>query len=342
MNLRELSALLELSQTTVSRALNGYPEVNESTRQRVLEAAHRYNYRPNARAQNLATGRSMSIGHVIPSNLQTEMTNVIFAEFIAGAGEIYSANGYDMVVSIVGDQDEIKAYRDMAARRRVDGVIVHGPTQNDPRIPLLRELGLPFVVHGRASGIEAGYTWLDVNNRRAIERATRYLIDLGHQRIGFVNGQEHMDFAVRRRAGYLDALKAFDIPVDPDLMTSSQMTEPYGFEAATEMLARDNPPTGFVSSSIVPTLGIRRAVENAGLRVGQDVSIVTYDDMIGSLPNGSAHDPIFTSTRSSVRAAGRRLAEMLMARIANVNAPDDAELWEAELLLGQSTGIAPR
>jgi LacI family transcriptional regulator len=87
MNLKELALKLGLSPTTVSRALNGYPEVNEVTRERVVAAAKRHNYRPNTRAIRLATGRAMAIGHVIPVASKHEMVNPIFADFIAGAGE---------------------------------------------------------------------------------------------------------------------------------------------------------------------------------------------------------------------------------------------------------------
>ena len=94
MNLRELSEILGLSQTTVSRALNGYPEVAEETRRRVQEAAVAHNYHPNIRARSLAIGRSMTIGHVIPVSKKHEMVNPIFSDFVAGAGETYSAAGY--------------------------------------------------------------------------------------------------------------------------------------------------------------------------------------------------------------------------------------------------------
>ena len=86
MNLKELASKLGLSPTTVSRALNGYPEVNEETRARVLAAANRHNYRPNTRAIRLATGRAMAIGHVVPVSSKHEMVNPVFADFIAGAG----------------------------------------------------------------------------------------------------------------------------------------------------------------------------------------------------------------------------------------------------------------
>lgn len=340
MNLRELSEQLGLSQTTVSRALNGYPEVSEATRRRVMDAATAHNYQPNAGAQSLATGRARTIGHVIPQSTQHEMVNVVFADFIAGAGEVYAANGYDMLMSMVTDTCEESAYRSLAQKRNVDGIILHGPVRKDPRIPLLNELKLPFVVHGRSSDVTAPYTWLDVNNRRAFERATDFLIDLGHRRIALINGLEVMDFAIRRREGYLASLRAHDLAEDRTLMRSAEMTEPHGFDSATGMLDLPVPPTAFIASSIVVALGIRRAIEDRGLKLGRDVSVICFDDVVSYFPNGSG-EPIFTATRSSVRAAGRRCAEILLAQI---EAPDSApvhELLEADLVLGRSTGPGP-
>ena len=175
MNLKELSQNLGLSQTTVSRALNGYPEVSPATRRRVEEAAKTFNYSPSTRAKGLATGQALAIGHVIPLSSKHEMVNPIFGDFIAGAGETYSRHGYEMILSIVDDAEERRIYEGLRSRRAVDGVIVHGPRMNDPRITLLEDLGLPFAVHGRASGHGRSYTWLDVNNRRAFERATDFL-----------------------------------------------------------------------------------------------------------------------------------------------------------------------
>lgn len=339
MNLRELSDILNLSQTTVSRALNGYPEVSEGTRKRVLDAATKFQYQPNSRARALATGQAMSIGHVIPLSTHNELLNVIFSDFIAGAGEIYAQHGYDMLVSVVPQENELSAYREIAQRGAVDGFIVHGPVRQDPRLPLLAEIGLPFVVHGRSTGYQAQYTWLDVNNRRAFNRATAYLLELGHTRIGLINGPEHMDYALRRREGYLAALTKAGIAMDEDIMTSDQLNEPYGHDACAQMLALPNPPTALVSAAIVPSFGIRRAAKEAGLEIGRDLSVICFDDDISSLPNGGAEGPIFTATRSSVRVAGRRCAEMLIAQINNRDHPVETELWEADFILGQSTKV---
>jgi len=340
MNLKQLAKELGLSQTTVSRALNGYPEVAEATRRRVAEAAERLNYRPNTRARSLATGRSMAIGHVIPLSTKNEIMNPIFADFIAGAGETYFKGGYEMVLSVVNDADEARVYRSLAAKGAVDGLIVHAPRTGDPRIALLKDIGLPFVVHGRASAGDGDYSWVDVNNRRAFQRATEFLIDLGHRKIGLVNGLETMDFAARRRDGYLRALKDRGLVPDEGLMSSDEMTESYGYEAARRLMSRSDAPTAILSSSMIIALGIRRAIEGLGLRMGRDVSIVTFDDDLSYLRNGK-DIPIYTSLRASVREMGRRAAQMLLDRIEQRSRPAEHVLIEAELTVGQSTGPAP-
>lgn len=338
MNLKELATKLGLSPTTVSRALNGYPEVNEATRERVMAAAKRHNYRPNTRAIRLATGRAMAVGHVIPVATRHEIVNPVFADFIAGAGEAYSRHDYDMVLTVVPDAEEEDTYRALRSKGNVDGVILHAPRLNDPRIPLLREIGLPFMVHGRSTGTEGPYPWVDVNNRRAFQRATEFLLDLGHRRIALVNGLEFMDFAVRRRTGYLDALAARGIDADPLLMSSGEMTEICGHRAGVEMLSLPA-PTAFLAASMISGMGVRRAIEERGLRMGRDISVIIHDDDLSYMKNGE-DVPIFTATRSSVREAGRIAAEMLLGLIAQPGSEPPQRLLEADLIIGQSTGPA--
>lgn len=337
MNLKELSEKLGLSQTTVSRALGGYPEVKESTRKRVAEAADRYNYRPSRRATHLATGRSMSIGHVIPLSSNHEMVNPIFSDFLAGAGEVYARAGYDMLLSVVRDQDELSAYRDFATKGAVDGVIVHGPRLDDPRIGLLQEIGLPFVVHGRAPSVDTTFSCVDVNNGSAFRRATELLIELGHRRIALVNGLETMDFAQRRRRGFGEAMAGAGLDIDPALMFSDEMTEHLGHRAMSNMLALEAPPTAVLASSIIVGIGVRRAIHEAGLKYGRDISVVIHDDALSYLRNGETV-PLFTATRSSVRAAGVRCAEILLRQITDRTLPPVQEIWECDLVIGQSTG----
>lgn len=340
MNLKELSKQLNLSQTTVSRALNGYPEVSEATRQRVAAAAAQFNYSPNSRARTLATGRSLSIGHIIPLSRQNEIVNIVFADFIAGAGGVYSEHGYTLTMSLVADENELSAYRGIAERGAVDGVILQSPVAQDKRIEHLTTLGIPFMVHGRASDVSTPYAWLDVNNKRAIEQATAYLLGLGHHRIGLINGEETMDFALRRRMGYCAALTSAGICIDPSLMLANDMSEPNGYQAAKLMLEGDDPPTAFVVSSIVLAWGTRRAIAERGLSIGKDVSVICFDDDISYLPNRGPN-PAFTAMRSSVRAAGARCAQLLIERIEGTRTAMPQELWEAELVLGASTSPGP-
>ncbi|WP_147107614.1 LacI family DNA-binding transcriptional regulator [Tateyamaria sp. syn59] len=340
MNLKELSSLLGLSQTTVSRALNGYPEVSEKTRARVIQAAEAHAYSPNTRAQGLATGHSKCIGHVISVSDSAEMVNPIFGDFMAGAGETYSAHGFDMMVTRVGAEDEADTYRNLKARGAVDGIVVHAPRRNDSRMALLDKIGLPYVVHGRSTGVTTPYSWLDVNNTRAFSEATSYLVGLGHKRIALINGQETMDFAIRRRSGYESSLRFAGLTIDPALMSTGEMTEAYGYDQANMMLDVDTPPTAFLVASIICAAGIRRALDERGLRVGKGVSIVTFDDCLSYFANGGDR-PVFTAWQSSVREAGATLAEMLIHRIRAPRAPHDTKLWEAAFVEGTSTGPAP-
>lgn len=341
MKLKDLSTHLGLSQTTVSRALNGFPEVSEKTRRRVEQAAAQFNYAPSNQAKALATGRAYSIGHVVALNAQNEVVNPIFSDFISGAGEVYGQNGYEMSLSIVQTvEDEAETYRKLKSRGAVDGVVLHSPSMNDPRISLLRELDLPFVVHGRATNVVADYNWVDINNRSAFQRATDFLLDLGHRRISLINGQETMDFARRRRLGFEAAVHERGLTTDPSLLISAEMTETNGFNSAKELLKRPEPPTAFLVSSMISAIGVRRAISQAGLKMGRDVSVITHDDALSYLPNGDDL-PIFTATRSSVQLAGQKVAHMLLNQIANTqDKTAKTELLEAELIIGTSTGPA--
>jgi LacI family transcriptional regulator len=340
MNLKQLSETLGLSQTTVSRALNGYPEVNAETRLRVEAAAAKHGYRPNSRAKGLATGKSMVIGHVIPSSSRHEMVNPIFGDFVAGASKTYAEHGYDMMFTNADDTSIEAAYRNLFQRGAVDGVVLQGPKVNEPRIEVLTRMAVPFIVHGRSTGVQAEYDWIDVNNKSSFQRATQFLIDLGHRRIALINGLEDMDFAQRRRAGYLDALQQAGLTPDAALMRSAEMTEVYGHRETHQMLQIGEPPTAIRASSMIKAKGVRRALEEAGMQMGRDISVIAHDDDLSYLKNGQ-DVPIFTATRSSVRDAGEMAAEMLIQRIKSPAAPVQTRLLEAELVVGRSTGPAP-
>ncbi|MCA1301143.1 substrate-binding domain-containing protein [Nitratireductor aquimarinus] len=340
MNLKMLSEALGLSQTTVSRALNGFPEVAEKTRARVVEAAERLNYRPSPSAASLATGKSRMIGHVV-SLSEHIMINPHFADFIAGAGEIYAQSGYDILLRLAPLEEQERIYLNLAEDQRVDGVVVHGPLTGDSRIGILNALGMPFVVHGRCDEEGADYCWMDVNNRRAFHRAAKFLLDLGHERIALINGLETMNFAERRRQGYEAALAEAGVALDERLLHSADMVEPYGYQATRALMELDEPPTAILVASVLPAMGVTRALVDLGLRAGEDVSVIAFDDCLSFLQSGykgSAPDiPYFTAVRSSIREAGKRVAQLLLERIETPDGPPLSELWEADFVIGQTT-----
>jgi LacI family transcriptional regulator len=341
MNLKELSGRLGLSPTTVSRALGGYPEVNAETRQRVSDAAVKFNYQPNKRARALATGRSFNIGHVLSTSNKDQLVNPIFGDFVAGVTETSGALGYSLSLTITEADQQDAVFRRLKSEGAVDGIVLQAPLMNDPRIALLQDIGMPFVVHGRATDVAAPYAWVDVNNKRAFERATHFLLDLGHQRIGLVNGDEQMDFAHRRRAGFEGVLAAHGLTPNPAYLSRGEMTEGNGFAAVHAMLALPNPPTAIIMSSMISAIGARRAVQEAGLTLGKEVSLIAYDDDLSYLSNRQ-DVPMFTAVRSSVREAGRQIAQILVDQITDPTGPPQHALLEAELVVGTSTGPVMR
>lgn len=339
MSLRELSRELGLSMTTVSRALNGYPDVSEITRARVCRAAEAAGYVPNPRARALATGRAMAIGHVLSAPGESEFVNPVFGDFLAGASETFAGLGYDFVLTIATDGDEEAAYRALAQRRAVDGVVLHSPRFHDPRPRLLHGLGLPFVAHGRTARVP-DHAWVDVNNRRAFREATGRLIALGHRRIALLNGPGETDFARRRKAGYVEALKSAGIAPEARLIRSGEMTEGFGYAAARALLGRTPAPTAFLVSSILIAIGVRRALSEHGLDCPRDVSLATYDDDLSYIRN-DGDPPGLSAVRSSVMEAGRITATLLAEIIAGEKPRDATVLLEAEWVEGRSTAPAP-
>lgn len=337
MSLKKLSEELGLSQTTVSRALNGYPEVNEATRTRVQQAAARSNYRPNQRAVSLATGRAMMVGHVIPTTSRNDVVNPIFGEFIAGASQTYNEHGYELALTVTSRDDEEKIYRNLASKRAVDGFMVHYPLCDDERVNLLNDIGIPFLVHGQVAQCKEQYSWIDFNNQSAFRQATDLLLDLGHRRIALINGEDTATYAWHRKLGYREALDEAGISPDESIVFSSVLTETYGYKTTRALIESGNMPTALLVSSYIVALGVRRALGEAGLRIRDDVSVIIHDDDLSYFDNGGSF-PQFTSTRSSVREAGVLGAQMLLDLIANPASGPKTCLLEAHLAVGSSTG----
>jgi LacI family transcriptional regulator len=333
MKLKEFAQQIGLSPTTVSRALSGYPEVSEATRTRVMEEATKLGYRPNINAVRLATGRVGAIGVVTSRAGEYQ-----FAEFMGGISERLSAEDIDILITPMAEQDsrdELQLYRRLAESRRVDAVVITAPRPNDPRIALLNELKLPFIVHGR-SATDAPYAWLDIDNEGAICRATQHLLDLGHRRIAMINGREGLTFTQHRDKGYREALAERGVTYDPKLVTHGNFTDEIGFRVARAVLEQGQRPTAFVAGSMMSALGVYRAARSMNLVVGQDISVIAHDDVFPYLTADNMA-PSLSTTRSSIRAAGSRIADLLLQMLGGRSATDIAELWPVELILRESS-----
>ncbi|SOE18211.1 LacI family transcriptional regulator [Hoeflea halophila] len=342
MNLKQLSALLELSQTTVSRALNGYPEVSEQTRRRVLETAQRYGYKPNSNARKLATGRAGSIGYVLPVGRNVDL-DPHFVEFLSGLGEHALSREVDLSLTPASYERESEAYRRIAASRSVDGVYLSAMRSDEQRIGLLQELGIPFLAHGRALKPVDGYACVDIDNEAAFHDATRLLLQLGHQRLAFINGDTDYSFAVHRLDGVRRAMTACGLAVGSLQHHSAAMNEENGYRIASALFHNADPatrPTGVLSASMFTTLGIVRALNQLGLKMPDDVSVITHDDVFPFLKPESFSVPL-TTTRSSIRAAGARICERLVDIISGVETEPVQEIWPVELIVRASSGPAP-
>ncbi|ANL45479.1 LacI family transcription regulator AglR [Rhizobium phaseoli] len=340
MNLKQLSELLGLSQTTVSRALNGYPEVNEATRERVLQAVKETGYRPNKAAQRLATGKAGSIGLVMPT-APGHQSDVHFGEFLAGLGEEAVRHDFHFVIMPADPDDEVAALRRLAISGNVDALFVAYMRGHDPRLPMLKSLSMPYVVHGRSFGAELDYPYLDIDNEGAFYDATRLLLQLGHTRFALMNGQVHLDFAIRRKNGVISALAERGLVLEEDCISHTLMTDEQGLLAMERFLQLPQRPTAILCSSTVMALGAIRAVNQAGLRLGEDISLIAHDDVLPLLKPESFSVPL-TTTRSALRAAGVRIAQRLIGTVKQAGPFPDQELWKTELIVRASTGPAPQ
>ena len=338
MKLKDLASSLGLSQTTVSRALNGYPEVSEATRRRVLEAAERYHYRPNPSARRLATGRAGAVGAVLPTD-RNLLVDPHFVEFLAGIGEGLVEREMDIVLCPTREGDERGTYRRIVAGNRIDALILSGPLVEDERVALLTELGHPFVMHGRTIS-QTPFAWLDIDNEDAFHRATSHLLDLGHRRIALINGSTRFTFAVHRERGFREAFAARGLTPDPRLIGEGAMTDEVGFRLAERFLAVEPRPTAFIVSSMMLAFGCLRVIRAAGVALGADVSLIAHDDVFPFL-NADRMVPPLTTLRSPIRAAGTRVAEMLIDLLAGRSPETIHELWPVELVIRASTGPAP-
>ncbi len=326
MSLSRIAAALGLSVTTVSRALAGYDDVAATTRARVEVEARRIDYRPNVAARRLRRGRAEAVGMVLPVGAG-QFDDPFFIRMLSAVGPALEAARLDLLVTTARPgTDEIRAYRKLVESRKVDGILLARTRCHDERIAYLLDQDFPFVAHGRALEPRP-FAFVDIDGEAACREATERLVAFGHTRIALINARPAYMFAAHRRAGWRAALGG-DGP-----LREVEPSEENGFLAMQDLLATDR-PTAVLCATDRIAVGALHALTAAGLRAGRDISVIGYDD----LPLATYTDPPLTTIAQPIERAGRRMVEMLLARIAGAPATGLQEIWPARLIARASDG----
>lgn len=335
--LKKIGEELGLSVATVSRALNGFPEVKETTRKRVREAADRLGYRPNRVAQRLVTGRSGMVGMIV--KIKPDMSaDQTFFEMLTGLTAALSERETDLVLAVDQAENPVLPYQRMLERDLLDGFILNAPVPNDPRVSFLQERGIPFVLHGQDRTCP-NYPTFGIDNFAVSTDSVRLLAQLGHQRIALINGEVSAAFAHDRLAGFEAAMEDFGL--NNELIRTGGSLESHGYSQALDLLSAATPPTAIICASTVLAAGAMRAIRDRGLSVPGDVSIMAHDD---ALPQTRAinFEPALTVTRAPMRDACVPLAHMLVDHLNGTPAHELQVTQKADLIIRGSTGPAPK
>ncbi len=331
--LRELARALGLAEGSVSRALNGYPNVSAETRERVLREARRLGYEPSSSARRLARGVTDTIGIVLPQRLHREPEPFLF-EFLDGLGRALAAHQRDLLVASCGpDEDEQATHRRLVSSGKVDGFVLVRTQTVDPRVDLLRISGVPFVTFGRTRDPE-DYAWVDTDNEQGTCDAVKHLAALGHQRVALVAPGDEMNFAKLRRAGYRKGLMACGLAVDDRLDVEADLSGQAAEAAVLRLLETPDQPTAILCGNDLMAIGTIKAIRTRGLHVGTDVSVIGYD----GLPIGEVSDPPLTTIAHDIGEAGHRTAVCLEAVLSGEEPNRHQHLLPARLVRRATDG----
>lgn len=337
--IRDVARRAGVSLSTVSQVLNGREGyASAGTRDRVLEAARELNYRPNALARGLVTSRTGTLGVII-----TDITRGFFTQVVGAIEQVATGQGYSVLLAcadgVQPEQTALETFLD----KRVDGIVCMSSSVEASADHILHvtRLGVPLVVINRPllSTELNQIAWDDVEIG---QRATEYLIGLGHRRIAHLSGLLPTPIpgaparraAVDRVAGYCAAMEAAGLPVDESLIVKGGFEYHTAFAACSQLFDRPDAPTAVFAASDSMAIAIVNALHRRHLRVPDDVSVVGAND-----DHFAVHvEPQLTTVRPPIAAAGRRAAELILAAI-NGSAPAEPtrEVLPSELVVRGST-----
>jgi LacI family repressor for deo operon, udp, cdd, tsx, nupC, and nupG len=268
-----------VSTATVSRALRGLPRVSAATRERVLAAAAKMEYVASPHAASLAGGHTRAVGIVVPN-----VTRWFFGSVVHGAEELLRQEGYDLLLyNITGDPvARSRLFSAHLLNKRVDAVMVLAVQPTPEEVASIDRMGAPTVVVG---GAVPGWSDVRIDDVEAAAKATRHLLDLGHERVAYLGGVPDPEHAglkftapTDRRAGYRRTMAAAGLEIDPAWEVTGDFSAQGGLSAARRLLKARVLPTAVFAGSDEMAFGAAQAVREAGLRVPEDISLIGIDD----------------------------------------------------------------
>ncbi|MFM0740540.1 substrate-binding domain-containing protein [Paraburkholderia xenovorans] len=333
MNIHEFAAMLKLSISTVSKALNGREDVSPATRKRVLEAAEQHGFSPDPAARRLRRQSADTIAFVV-SAPQTSFAHPFFLDMLMGVNDALDNSGYQVIVASARSVEaELDVFKRLIERQRVDALLFGRTRRQDERIAYLLDNDIPFVAFGRSETSD-DFPYVDIDHRVVGRAGCARFIALGHRRIALVHAPEYLMFSHLEHQGYADALRAAGIKFDKALCVEAAISEEGGADAARRLLELPDPPTAIVCGHDLIALGVLRGIAETGKVPGRDVGVIGGDNH----PIGRYVQPALTTFTAETHRAGKRMAEMLLERFAGKSPKDLQEVWTPELIARASDG----
>jgi LacI family transcriptional regulator len=333
-SIREVAKRLGISITTVSRALDGYSDVAESTRQLVIKTAQEMGYIPNRAARQLRRQRSDTIGYIMPVSAP-QYADPFFSEFVAGLGDEATLHNLILHVSTAApDSDsERQSYEREVQDRKVDGMILNRMRLHDRRVQYLVRTGLPFVSLERTLD-KSDQASVEVDSQAGFKILMAYLTAKGHKRIAYIGGPKELKIQVDRFKGYKKGLDAAGISFDPELVAEGDTFRESGYRAAQRLFALETIPTAITCINDLTAIGVLHAASERGLKVGRDLAVAGFD----GIEDSKHTSPPLTTLYQPLYQIARNLVKMLVASIQNLPLEERQMRLQPELVIRESTG----
>ena len=315
---------------TVSRVINGSNNVKKETREKVLKAIDELGYYPNAAARALNRNKTNVIGIIVPY-YEHFLAAPYFVELLLGIEGYVSVRGYDLIFNTSTNKSDNKDYSILYKQRKVDGVIIIAPSIHDSALQKLVSDRVPFIIVGGREKHKS-ISYVDIDNLKGTRQAIRYLLELGHSRIGFVTGLLYVIDGKKRLQGYMSTLKSHNIEVDENLIFKGDFTEKSGYDALYYFLSLRHPPSAIFCSNDHMAVGVFKAAHEQNLKIPDDLSVVGFDD----INMASFLSPPLTTIRQPIDELGKTAAKLMLDCIENKSNWGRKIIIEPELIIRSS------